>query len=1536
MTPGRLERVKEILLRVVDLPAAERQAVLDEACAGDPELRADVEDLLAIDPRGTADSASARSADSASAPTAPSDGAATKATNAPPAQFTSSQVLGSRYRMVKLLGRGGMGEVWQAWDVKLLVDVALKSVRAELFPGEQGLELLRREVRAAREVISPNVCRIFDLVDEDGQEFVSMEYVDGQTLLAILRERGPLDIQEATRIASQLLAGLEAIHQAGLVHRDIKPENVMITRTGRVVLMDFGIAKGIGDDQWTVIAGTPAYMAPEQARGEVLDARADIFAAGVVLAEMIAPAGVREHETRQSIWQAVRQLPVRLFESPWRTVLERAVADGRERRYASARELARALEEVALRDPAAEDRRPYPGLESFTEADAEFFFGREIEVEAAWKKLQRTNLLAIMGPSGAGKTSFLRAGLLPARPEGWEHVLVRPGASPFAALARAVAPSASSSLESVYQPPAAEVAGALLGAVSRWRAEHMQVLLVLDQFEELFTLVRPDVQAAFTELLGRIADEGDVHVLLVMRDDFLFRCHDHPALAPIFSDLTPLGPPTGSSLRRALVQPALLNGYRFEDESLADEMLRAIEGERGALPLLAFAAARLWEQRDRERGLLTRAAYERIGGVSGALAQHAEATLERVGGERLPVVRELFRNLVTAQGTRAVADVDELLSVFPDREAAGAVLRELVNARLLTSFELPASRKDRRERHRVEIVHESLLASWPRLVHWQTQDMEGAQLRDQLRQAAQLWRERGESPDLLWTGTAFREFALWRERYPGGLTATEEAYARAMVARAERQRRRRRRIVAGTIAALVVVAAAMTTFGIRARVAQRHAEANQLLALGQTRIEHDPAAALAYAAASVERADSPAARRFAVEALSRGPSAISVALSCSSAIFQPYFLDFSPDGKRLAVGGTAGVQVIHGDGSPPSILEDYTRSPITNRAPVFAPDGDHVVWPKGEGWSDLRVWSMSEGRLTRTLPMGGQSFVWRRANQLWFVPNSYRAPTSQEPGDPGAMWWSLRSWGRGGEEIKLVCPLPRTGMYLEDMDRSAQRLAFSKEREVYTCAITGSELGAARLVGECAASVSAGGSIAFDPTGERLASQDASGEIRLWPVAGSAPSPSRTLPRGGRHPAFGPTGKVLAATSDQDICLWDLDGPADTEPFVLRRGDGGPMSTVAFDPSGQWAAVGWHNEIVFWPLTHSRPYVLRGAKDQECSWLAFTPAGKSLLGVSEAGSKIWDLEGAPTREGSGGGGYQSVVLDPRGRFVVVGTLGGAAVIPMTGEKWRRLPNDGHRTDIGSVTISPDGKLAAGCIGGGAKDNAIRVWDLDANTVRFLESSEGGSYCIVQFSPDGSLIAGDMNGAVTRWDIDKGTGSVLATGKGMVNGIQQTPDARLLFVLRESETTALSETWTSELTCYELANRTSRVITTHGNKVWAFALDPAGTLLATTSHEGMVQVGPIGGGEPHLLPAPIQGWSYVVFSPDGRWVAAGAVPGAYLWRVPQGQPFQTLPRAEFLERARALTYLRAVPDKKSSTGYRLDRAPFTGWEQVPTW
>jgi hypothetical protein len=577
--------------------------------------------------------------------------------------FSKGQVLGERYQILEMLGRGGMGEVWHAVDLKLRVEVALKALRPEFFKSERRLELLRQEVRAAREVVSPNVCRIFDLIEIEGRELVSMEYVDGATLLGVLQERGPLELKEAQDIASQFLAGLEAIHKVGLVHRDIKPENIMLTRAGRVVVMDFGLARQEEEGGGSV-AGTPAYMAPEQAAGQQLDARADVYAAGVVLAEMVSPDGIKSYESRQSVWEGVRSEPAQVPESPWAPVIQRAVARDRERRQNSAHTLIRELEDVTLRVEGAEDLHPYPGLASFTEDDAEYFFGREAEVEQMWRKLDRPHLLALVGPSGAGKTSFLRAGLIPSAGPGWGILRITPGSAPFTALGQSLAREMAGDVEAIELLARGHDPDALAGVVSRCRQRHDNVLLIVDQFEELFTHCTPDEQQRFTELLGLLPVEGDAFVLLSMRDDFLIRCREHEALAPVFTELTALLPPTGGALRRAVVQPATTCGYRFKDDELVEEILAEVEGERGALPLLAFALARLWERRDRDNGLLTRDAYLEIGGVGGALAQHAEATIDRIGVERLPIVRELFRNLVTAESTRAVREWNELLSVF--------------------------------------------------------------------------------------------------------------------------------------------------------------------------------------------------------------------------------------------------------------------------------------------------------------------------------------------------------------------------------------------------------------------------------------------------------------------------------------------------------------------------------------------------------------------------------------------------------------------------------------------------------------------------------------------------------------------------------------------------------------------------------------------------------------------------------------------------------------------------------------------------------
>ena len=277
-------------------------------------------------------------------PSVPSDGITVAAASDVSGLFHPSLILGGRYRLLRLLGRGGQGEVWHAFDLKLRVEVALKSVRPDLLRDDRARELLRREVRSARQIVSPNVCRVFDLVVEDGHEMVSMEFVDGTTLADLLRERGPLDLSRAGEIAAQLLAGLEAIHAAGLIHRDLKPGNVMLTLSRRVVVMDFGIARNLREMQADTIAGTPGYMSPEQAAGLPLDARADVFSAAVVLAEMVSSPAGGTHDSRKRLWADLREDPPRVPAGPWSAVLRRALGRSPEGRYPSAGALARALE----------------------------------------------------------------------------------------------------------------------------------------------------------------------------------------------------------------------------------------------------------------------------------------------------------------------------------------------------------------------------------------------------------------------------------------------------------------------------------------------------------------------------------------------------------------------------------------------------------------------------------------------------------------------------------------------------------------------------------------------------------------------------------------------------------------------------------------------------------------------------------------------------------------------------------------------------------------------------------------------------------------------------------------------------------------------------------------------------------------------------------------------------------------------------------------------------------------------------------------
>jgi hypothetical protein len=242
--------------------------------------------------------------------------------------------LGDRYALRRFLGKGGMGQVWVAWDEVLAKEVALKRVRADVVRAADALDSLRREVLLAQTVTHPNVCRIYDLEPLGGDWVIKMELIRGRTLADLLRETPRLPLAQVLSLGRQLARGLGAVHAVGIVHRDLKPANVLVDDDGRAVLMDFGIARTsvpTGDTEPSKVVGTPEYMAPEQARGQTVDARADLYALGCVLYRMLAgeipfPAATRVAVMARHLVDAPPDVRAQRPDAPgWLAALVRAL-----------------------------------------------------------------------------------------------------------------------------------------------------------------------------------------------------------------------------------------------------------------------------------------------------------------------------------------------------------------------------------------------------------------------------------------------------------------------------------------------------------------------------------------------------------------------------------------------------------------------------------------------------------------------------------------------------------------------------------------------------------------------------------------------------------------------------------------------------------------------------------------------------------------------------------------------------------------------------------------------------------------------------------------------------------------------------------------------------------------------------------------------------------------------------------------------------------------------------------------------------------
>jgi eukaryotic-like serine/threonine-protein kinase len=610
------------------------------------------------------------------------------------------------------------------------------------------------------------------------------------------------------------------------------------------------------------VIGTPRYLAPEVWLLGSASARSDLFSFGALVHELLTGAPPYPHHSREELEAAVRRgeqpTPISVARPDVDPDLAALVTDCLARdpadRPESADHVVHRLERILSGAPALPEGNPYPGLAPFDAEHRAVFHGRGADVSAVVDRLRSDALAVVAGDSGVGKSSLCRAGVVPAVLSGalgdgrrWQVRAVAPGRDPAAALRGALGLDAL--------PAGADAAG-LRAALAIEAGTGL--LVFVDQLEELSTQADPARAGEAAALLADLAgDLPGVKVLLAVRGDFLTRIASLPDLGPRVPTslhlLRPLGP---ADAREAVAAPARARGVRFESDAMIDELSAAAGGDPGALPLVQFALAELWQRRDTQRGLISRAALDQIGGVTGALARHADRVLTGLGPAERAAARRIALALVTADGTRASRERAELV---PSGDgAAVTALEALVAGRLVSARDHAGGEP------LYSLAHESLIGAWTTLSGW-LDDVAGQRgLRIRLHAAADEWSRLRRRRELLWGRAQLAEAAGLDE-----LTARDGDFLRA-----SRRALVRRRLARALIAAVVPLAVAATWLGLhveeRARrddlVASHLAAAEgELRTAGADRKDGRDRAGLAMALFDRERTvDAQATRRDAV------------------------------------------------------------------------------------------------------------------------------------------------------------------------------------------------------------------------------------------------------------------------------------------------------------------------------------------------------------------------------------------------------------------------------------------------------------------------------------------------------------------------------------------------------------------------------------------------------------------------------------------------------------------------------------------------
>ena len=1151
---------------------------------------------------------------------------------------------------------------------------------------------------------------------------------------------------------------------------------------------------------------------------------ADGLAASSACAIFIGPHGLGSW-TREEMWEALRRtgfdrnfrlFPVLLpgldhFEPadvpPF--LGSRAWVDLREgiETQRGMQNLVNAVLGVAPRGDAPRGRPgpvPYRGLASFDEEHAPFFFGREAYTQRLVEKLKKRRFVAVVGPSGSGKSSLVRAGLVPRLKAGampgaaeWHILILRPGAHPAAALAGAL----------LGLGPGVRLQPTVDGLATDERTLHLavaaaladqppenRVLVLVDQCEELFTACRDRTErSAFLRNLryAAIVPAGPTTVAITLRADFYARLAGDPAIAQLVqSDQLLLGGLTDDEFRLVIEEPARVAGLDVE-EGLAETILTDVVRGPAALPLLEDALLETW--RGRRGETLTLQGYRDTGGVRRALAERAEKAYTALDPDGREVARRLLLRLVQpGEGTEDTRRRVVLADVMagPDRGSVETVVQRLVADRLLTT-----SADDGGGTTWIEVSHEALLEGWPRLRRWIDAEREGLLLHSSLIFASREWQRLGRDGSLLLRGPRLAETLAWRRRQPGWLnwveddflSRSEESDRRARSAR----RRRRQRILIALSAAVAAISASVVVAVDRGLAADREratSTSRRLAASAEAALGVDPAVALTLAERAVGTARTDDAERALRQAVAESRALLDAHLPAGR-LFSAGLL---PGGRQAVMGADDGSLQIW-DTAAGNVVAQWPVHTASVLAVAAGSDGHSVASASVDGTvavTDVRTGATrtllrapgkdlptgvdvsGDGRLVAAATSGGEVVVDDIA--------SGRELMRADVGDVRLMGVAFTHDGRrvaatGADgEIRVldavsgrtVQTMSSTGGALIGLDVSPD------DRRIVTAgedgwvrtwdATSGQQEAAHQLSSKSLYTV------AFDSRGTRLVTSGEDGHVRVWDTAGVELAD-----------LVGHVGSAFDArflAGDDGVVSVGADGTARTWRLGADAVVGGDLTSARLSPDGQRVvAGGTDGHVRTWSMPGLGPQLDIAAHQGRC-FAAFSGDGKSIVSWGEDGTVVvWDLAGREqSRERPGTGEVWSAAVGAGDEVVSGGQDGHIVRRSLTGAAPRVLREYGP--PVYAVQFSPDGRSVLS----GDAAGVTQLWD-ENGSVQTLAGGMASAVNDVAFAPDGRMLAAaSADGSVHVWMADGSLVTVLRGHEGGTSSVRFTVDgARLV-------------------------------------------------------------------------------------------------------------------------------------------------------------